>query len=114
MSLVVPAPPRTDEKMGAYCTRLDHEGVDEMGIRMGLREHFGVELDLLGELLESYPRARLRHIQLVHETAPGRSRYSLAKKIAKDLGISDESAEVWVGRWLNSASNREQKKNKKA
>ncbi|MDZ4692626.1 hypothetical protein [Terricaulis sp.] len=89
-------PPLHLEEMRAYCARLEALGYEESVIRKGLASHFGLPVSEMSEWFESFPKARLRHIELLVELAPNRTEYSLIVKVAKNLGVSRASAARWV------------------
>ncbi len=89
--------PDKNETLENYCSRLESDGFEEMYIRKALRCHYGLPLKGLAVFFENYPHARLWHIALLRELHPNRTPYSLRRKIARNLGISDERAEHWVG-----------------
>jgi hypothetical protein len=88
--------PEAGDDAVSYCRRLEANGHEEMAIRSALRQHFGMAITELGSFFEQFPSARLRHVVLLKAMQPGRSRYFLTRKLAKNLGISDERAEYWI------------------
>jgi hypothetical protein len=88
--------PRESETARGYCARLEAAGYEEMIIRKGLAQHFEMPIDEMSVFLADFPAARLRHIGLLLEIAPNRSEYSLIVKVAKNLGLSRETAKRWV------------------
>lgn len=91
--------PRPGETREDYCRRLDGNGYEEMHIRKALREHFSMELREFGAFFDNFPEARLRHLARLHEMAPARADFAFARKVAGNLGISQEKAEYWVARF---------------
>lgn len=91
--------PGSNEDAVEYCRRLEKNGHDEVAIRKALREHFDFGIDELGQFFEDFPQARLRHLALLMHIHPNRNTYSLEKKVAKNLGISEEKAKYWVARF---------------
>lgn len=94
--------PTEGEDRSSYCSRLENDGHEEMFIRKALRVHWGMELSTFSDFFEGYPDARMRHIALVHSLKPTRTNYSLALKLAKNLGISLSQVEIWVERFQQS------------
>ena len=88
--------PKTGETRETYCRRLNDQGLEEMLIRKGLRLHFSMKIEEFGEFFDDYKDARLRHLTLLLQRQPNRTDYSLARKVSKNLGISQERAEYWV------------------
>ncbi|SFI47201.1 hypothetical protein [Jannaschia pohangensis] len=69
-------------------------------MRKALCHHFGrADMQGLGAFFDSFEQARQRHISMLDEMQPNRTRYSLTRKVAKNLGLSDEEAGVWVDRF---------------
>ena len=93
--------PKTDETCQSYCKRLEDDGHEEMFIRKALRVHWGMELSEFGAFFEDYPEARMRHVEMLHKMRPTRTDYSFALKLAKNLGISQNQASVWIDRFHN-------------
>ena len=91
--------PFKDEKATTFCHRLETDGYEEMEIRKALRTHFAFSIDELAQFFEQFEQARLRHIELLTKIHPNRTTYSLKKKVAKNLGISEQRAEYWVKRY---------------
>jgi hypothetical protein len=90
--------PEPDEDAVSYCHRLESDGHEEMAMRSALRAHFNMPLAEMGSFFEQFPQARLRHVARLKVLQPNRTRYSLIKKVAKNLGVSDERAEYWIDR----------------
>lgn len=67
-----------------------------MLIRKGLNLHFAMQLEEFGDFFENFKEARLRHLVLLKRLAPNRTDYSFARKVSKNLGISQERAEDLV------------------
>ena len=88
--------PSQGETSSQYARRLESEGGEEMEIRKALREHFDTPTADMAGFFETFEDARLRHLDLLWKIRPNRTRYSMVKKVAKNLGISDEAAEIWV------------------
>ncbi len=91
--------PNKDEDAIAFSRRLEIDGHDEMFIRIALRTHFNFEIGELGQFFEQFGQARLRHIALLTKIHPNRTTYSLEKKVAKNLGISEKQAKYWVAQF---------------
>ncbi|MEM7426094.1 MAG: hypothetical protein AAF441_08360 [Pseudomonadota bacterium] len=91
--------PEEGENPVAYAVRLEAAGHEEMLIRKALRAHFGFEIAELPPLVAGCELAKLRHIDLLTEIAPNRTRYSLIRKVAKNLGVSEDEAADWVERY---------------
>ncbi|MGL6209222.1 MAG: hypothetical protein ACRC14_05255 [Paracoccaceae bacterium] len=92
-------PPASGEARDAYAYRLQQAGHEEMFIRKALRFHFAMKIDELPALFVALEPARLRHIALLATLQPGRTDYSLARKLSKNLGISIEIAEQMVAKF---------------
>lgn len=92
-------PPCAGESAFDYCKRLEDLGHEEMFIRKAMRHHFGLAIEDMGALFNSFEDARLRYLTMVNRMTPNRSDYSLAKKVSKSLGISEELASKWVSRF---------------
>jgi hypothetical protein len=90
--------PHADETKHTYVLRLEGLGHSEMLIRKGLVSHFSMKLAELGDFLEDYADARLRHVATIIQKSPTRSHYSLCKKLSRDLGIPMARAEAWITR----------------
>lgn len=88
----MPLFPLNGETLHAYCQRLQELGQEEMSIRKGASEHFGLSVNEMGEFFTEFREARLRHIRMLIEMEPNRTEFSLIKKVSKNLGISDEEA----------------------
>ena len=67
-----------------------------MFIRKAARYHLGIAISEMGSIFNSRETARLKHITMLQILAPGRTPYSLTKKVAKNLGISEELAALWI------------------
>ena len=91
-------PPEVGESKRDYCLRLQDLGHEEMFIRKALAYHFHVEISGFSAFFNEFEQARLRHLTMLRRLTPNRSRYSMIKKVAKNLGISEELAERWVDR----------------
>ena len=91
-------PPEVGESRRNYCLRLEESGHEEMFIRKALAYHFNMENLEFPSFFNEFERARLRHLTMLRQLAPKRSRYSMVQKVAKNLGISEELAERWVAR----------------
>lgn len=89
-------PPDVGESKRDYCFRLQEIGHEEMFIRKALAYHFHVPIHDLGAFFNEFELARLRHLTLLRLIAPGRTEYSMVKKVSKNLGISEELAKRWV------------------
>ena len=89
-------PPTQGETSAQYARRLDSQGGEEMQSRKALREHFDMPIADMAEFFETYETARLRHLDLLWKIGPNRTRYSMIKKVAKNLGISENAAKAWV------------------
>lgn len=96
--------PASGETADAYCVRLVEDGHEEMWIRAALRTHFDMELSEFPAFFEKHPEARFRHLELLLEIRPDTSEYSFTRKVAKNLGISDEDALIWINRFKDSRS----------
>jgi len=94
--------PRPDQTLDQYARALESEGHEEMFIRKCVATHFECDIGGFGAFFDDYPAARLGHITLLLEIAPKRTRYSLARKLSGNLGISLESAEDWVTRFYTA------------
>ncbi len=92
-------PPNVGETTHEYCARLEAMGHEEMFIRKAVRCHLGAPIDSMAALFNSFEAARLRHITMLKHLSPNRTGYSLIKKAAKNLGISEELAALWVARF---------------
>lgn len=88
--------PEKGETQEMYCQRLQDDGHEEIFIRKGLRFHFAMPLEEFGDFFDNFKEARLRHVALLKQLAPNRTDYSLARKVSRNLGISQERAEVLV------------------
>ena len=55
-------------------------------------------LEQNSSFFNGFEQARLRHLTMLRRLEPGRSRYSMVKKVAKNLGVSEELADRWVAR----------------
>ncbi len=92
--------PEVGENEVDFCRRLEEFGHEEMFIRKTLCYHFEREnMEGLGAFFNQFEQARLRHISMLKELEPNRNHYSMVKKVAKNLGLSDELAELWVNRF---------------
>ena len=91
-------PPEVGESKRDYCLRLQDIGHEEMFIRKALAYHFHVEVAEFSAFFNEFEVARLRHLTMLRQLEPNRSDYSMVKKVAKNLGISEELAERWVAR----------------
>lgn len=91
-------PPNVGESKRAYCLRLQELGHEEMFMRKALAYHFHVDLAEHAAFFNEFELARLRHLTMLRHLAPDRNHYSMVKKVAKNLGISEELAELWVAR----------------
>ena len=98
-------PARDGETPVAYAQRLERAGMEEMEIRKALRGTFHLKLDDTVRVSSKLDVARLRHVALLKEIAPDRTRFSLVRKIARNLNVTDEAAaqllaryEEWSGR----------------
>lgn len=92
-------PPDVGESKRNYCLRLQELGHEEMFIRKALAYHFHIQVSEFSSLFNEFVEARLRHLTLLRQLEPNRTRYSMIKKVAKNLGISQELAERWVQRY---------------
>lgn len=88
--------PKTGETQEMYCQRLQDDGHEEMFIRKGLRFHFAMPLEEFGDFFDNFKEARLRHMASLKQLAPNRTDYSFARKVSRNLGISQERAEDLV------------------
>lgn len=75
-----------------YAVRLEGEGYGEMFIRKSLRTRFGLSLKDFSNFFQDNGLARMRHVKLIICMSRRRTEYSLMRKVAKDLGISDQRA----------------------
>jgi len=91
-------PPEVGESKRNFCLRLQEIGHEEMFIRKALAYHFHVEISEFSAFFNEFEEARLRHLTMLRLLAPHRNHYSMVKKVAKNLGISEELAERWVTR----------------
>lgn len=91
-------PPEVGESARDFCARLQDLGHEEMFIRKALAHHFHLGISEMASLLNEFEPARLRHLTMLRRLAPNRSHYSMVKKVAKNLGISEELAARWVAR----------------
>lgn len=91
-------PPEVGESKRNYCLRLQELGSEEMFIRKALAYHFHVDVSEFSGFFNEFVEARLRHLTLLRQLAPQRTHFSMVKKVAKNLGISEELAERWVAR----------------
>ncbi|MEP2890220.1 hypothetical protein [Tateyamaria sp.] len=91
-------PPQVGESKRDYALRLQEIGHEEMFMRKALAYHFHVEISEFSAFFNAFELARLRHISMLRLLFPNRNNYSLIKKVSKNLGISDELAELWVAR----------------
>ncbi|MEL6377575.1 MAG: hypothetical protein AAFQ04_10330 [Pseudomonadota bacterium] len=91
-------PPDVGESKRDYCFRLQELGHEEVFIRKALAYHFHVETSEFSSFFNEFKEARLRHLTMLRLLAPQRNHYSMVKKVAKNLGISEELAERWVTR----------------
>ncbi|WP_170791404.1 hypothetical protein [Ruegeria lacuscaerulensis] len=101
---VIPA--QTNETSKEYAGRLQDMGFEEMFIRKALRYHFDIDTEQLPSFFEDFETARLRHISLIQRLKPQRTKRSMIMKIAKNLGCSDESAELWFERFQEQSEDR--------
>ena len=67
-----------------------------MLIRKALADHYDMPISEMAEFFEGYEDARLRHLDLLWKIHPNRTRNSMVKKVAKNLGIPEQAAEAWV------------------
>ena len=95
-------PPHQGETVTAYAHRLEGLGAEEMLVRKALADHFDMPFAEMGAFFEAFETARLRHLTLLKRIHPNRTRYSLVKKVSKNLGISEERAEYWVKKYEDS------------
>ena len=91
-------PPEVGESKRNYCLRLQDLGHEEMFIRKALAYHFHVQVSDFSAFFNEFEKARLRHLTMLRKLAPKRTHYSMVKKVAKNLDISEELAERWVAR----------------
>ena len=91
-------PPEVGESKPNYCLRLQEFGYEAMFIRKALAYHFHVEISEFSAFFNEFEEARLRYLTMLRLLTPQRNHYSMVKKVAKNLGISEELAERWVTR----------------
>ncbi len=91
--------PEEGEDSREYCRRLEENGYEEVFVRKALVAHYRHEIEGLGAFFEEFELARIRHITLLMDIHPNRSAYSLTKKVAKNLDLSEARARYWVGRF---------------
>jgi hypothetical protein len=88
-------PPAPKENEHQYALRLQNAGFDEMFIRKALRCHFQMKIEDFPTFFEPFLQARLKYVRLLAALRPGQTDTNLARRVARNLGISAESA-----RWL--------------
>ena len=93
--------PEPGEDIITYCERLEDMGYEEMFMRKAVRSHFGLAISELPELFEKFELARLRHITAIKclGLKYKRTREGFARKVAGNLGLSLEEAQLWVDRF---------------
>ncbi len=92
-------PPEVGERATDYCSRLEQNGFEEMFIRKALAYHLCMRVEEFGSFFNGFEQARLRHLTMLARMAPERAEYSFAKKVSKNLGISEQLASLWVARF---------------
>ncbi len=92
-------PPQNEETALDYARRLEAMGHEEMLIRKALCDHFSMDMSVFAAFFDDLETARLRHISMIRDLEPNRTDYSMVKKIAKNLGLSDEQANMWFIRF---------------
>lgn len=90
--------PEVGKSKRDYCLRLQDMGHEEMFLRKAVAFHFHVQISELSAFFDEFELARLRHLTMLRLLAPNRSEFSMVKKVAKNLGISEELAKRWVVR----------------
>ncbi|WP_299077687.1 hypothetical protein [uncultured Ruegeria sp.] len=92
-------PPKVGESATEYCARLEQDGFEEMFMRKALAYHLHMRGEEFGSFFNKFEQARLRHLTMLSRMAPKRSEFSFAKKVSKNLGISEQLASLWVTRF---------------
>ncbi|MEL6827800.1 MAG: hypothetical protein AAFN91_16245 [Pseudomonadota bacterium] len=93
-----PPVPSIEDTIDSYCYRLQSDGYEEMTIRKSVSEYFKQPTEEAGRFYAKFEAARLQHLWLLVQIEPNRSRYSLMKKVSKNLGITEEEAVSLIDR----------------
>jgi hypothetical protein len=91
--------PLVNESSADYARRLVMAGCEEMLIRSGLRQHFGLSLAELRAFFDDFPEARFRHFALIRALFPNQNEYAFQRKVSANLGLDADQATAWIARF---------------